>query len=398
MRIAFITTEYVTEDIYYGGLANYLYRISQALLKLGHEPEIFVSARQNQNLVHEGVTIHRIRKEQRLFNILDRLTFRRLTRSVQWLGQSLTLNRAVIKVHRRHPFSAVQCASYMATGVFRNRFIPTLIRISSYEPLWRKEYREDQSKWDHHLSIMLDRLALKKAEALYGPSHLLAEIVEKDIGRHVDTIESPFLLDVGIVNDRVFRDLLQNKRYLLFFGAVGLLKGVAVIAEIIEELLNQHEDLFFVFIGKDKGYEGNSMMEHLWISAGQNRGRVLYLGVMKHEYLYPILQNAHAVILPSLIDNLPNTCLESMALGKIVIGTRGASFDQLIEDGISGFLAERNSSASLLEKIQDVMALDALQRKLIGDCAREGISRLNPEHIAEQLVAYIEQVELRERA
>jgi len=344
MRIAFVTPEYVTEDTYYGGLANYLYRVSQALLKLGHEPEIFVAARQNESLVHDGVAIHRIRKERRLFNILDRLTFRRFTRSIQWLGQSWTLNRAVNKVHRHHPFSAVQCTSYMATGVLRNRAILTVIRVSSYELLWRQEYQEDRSGGEHHLSIILDRLALKRADSLYAPSRLLAQTIEKDSGRHIDVIESPFHLESWVLNDRIFHDLLSGKRYLLFFGAVGLLKGVAVIAEIIGDLLSQYEDLFFVFIGNDKGYQGNSMMEHLWSQAGQNRGRVLYLGVMHHEYLYPIVQNAHAVVLPSLIDNLPNTCLESMALGKIVIGTRGASFEQLIEDGISGFLAEKTAA------------------------------------------------------
>ena len=31
----------------------------------------------------------------------------------------------------------------------------------------------------------------------------------------------------------------------------------------------------------------------------------------------------HLVVLPSLIDNLPNACLEAMGLGKVVIGTTG---------------------------------------------------------------------------
>ncbi len=44
------------------------------------------------------------------------------------------------------------------------------------------------------------------------------------------------------------------------------------------------------------------------------------------------------LFLPSRIDNLTNTCIESMALGKVVIGTQGAIFEQLIEDGVNCFL------------------------------------------------------------
>ena len=50
--------------------------------------------------------------------------------------------------------------------------------------------------------------------------------------------------------------------------------------------------------------------------------------------------------LPSKVDNLPNTCLEAMALKRVVIGSRtAASFDQLISDGVNGFpgFADRRS-------------------------------------------------------
>jgi glycogen synthase len=208
-------------------------------------------------------------------------------------------------------------------------------------------------------------------------------------------MEPPFLFEPGPLNDEILRNRLSGKRYLLFFGAVGLLKGVAVIAEIIDELLCQYEGLFFVLIGQDKGYRGRPMMEHLWNRAGQNRQRVLHLGVIPHPCLYPILQNAHAVVLPSLIDNLPNTCLEAMALRRVVIGTRGASFEQLIEDGRSGFLAEKNSGPSLLEKIREAMALDDFARKAMGDCARERILKLSPERAATELIAFLERVSRR---
>jgi glycosyltransferase involved in cell wall biosynthesis len=38
------------------------------------------------------------------------------------------------------------------------------------------------------------------------------------------------------------------------------------------------------------------------------------------------------------VDNLPNTVIESLMLGIPVIGTRGASIDELVEPGVTGQL------------------------------------------------------------
>src|ERR1051326_7456438 len=51
-----------------------------------------------------------------------------------------------------------------------------------------------------------------------------------------------------------------------------------------------------------------------------------------------------SVVLPSLIDNLPNSCLEAMGLGRVVIGTKGTSFEELITDEANGFLIEQIGS------------------------------------------------------
>lgn len=138
-------------------------------------------------------------------------------------------------------------------------------------------------------------------------------------------IESPFVPFSGELDPAIYHEHLSTRRYLLFFGTVGLLKGVKCLAEILEPLLSRHKDLFFVFVGKEGRYGGRPMLEYVRAQAGEHDDRVLHFDRMSHASLYPIIDHAEAVVLPSRIDNFPNACIEAMSRGKIIVGTRGAS-------------------------------------------------------------------------
>jgi len=378
MRIAFVTPEYISENNFDGGLANHLGRVCPSLARLGHEVSVIVASDVRGTLTLDGVTVHRVAVHPSLRYLANRLTCWRLTTAVEWLLKSHALNRAVRRLHRRSPFDIVQYASYCATAFFRPGRLRAVVRISSYEPLRQEAYSLPDTP-DHRLMARLDLAAIRKADALFGPSRLIADVVAQEALRPVQVIEPPFSVESAGWDHRPYLDLLEGKRYLLFFGTLGVLKGVAVIAEAIEELLQRHPDLLVVFIGKDGGYHGRPMIQHVWEKAGAQRGRVISLGQMRHHQLYPILSRATAVLLPSLIDNLPNSCLEAMALQRVVIGTRGASFEQLIDDGESGFLCERGSAEGLLAAIERALWLTEQERSRIGERAAGRIGRLHPE-------------------
>ena len=77
-----------------------------------------------------------------------------------------------------------------------------------------------------------------------------------------------------------------------------------------------------------------------------------------------------------------------MAHGKVVVGTKGNSFEQLIKDEESGFLCESENPESLMETINKVVTLDDFQRKNIGERAKKRITKLRPEKVVTQLLSY----------
>ena len=78
------------------------------------------------------------------------------------------------------------------------------------------------------------------------------------------------------------------------------------------------------------------------------------------------------------MDNLPNSCLESMAHGRVVLGTYGTSFDQLIDSGVSGLLCNPDDPKSLLKIANEVIQMTDERRHDIGMKALDRIKRMNP--------------------
>jgi glycosyltransferase involved in cell wall biosynthesis len=105
-----------------------------------------------------------------------------------------------------------------------------------------------------------------------------------------------------------------------------------------------------------------------------------------------MIQQAVAIILPSRIDNFPNTCLEAMYFGKIVVGTRGTSFEGIIEDGVSGFLCLPDNQESLLTVTRKVLGLSHEQRERISENAKIRVAKLSPERVVPKLIAFYESV------
>jgi glycosyltransferase involved in cell wall biosynthesis len=392
MRVAFISSEFVTESNYDGGLANYLHRAGVSLRTLGHEPHVIVASDRDESLDFDGIRVHRVDvRPGRLQRFAQRILHRyRPLLSVVWQG--FGLNRRLRQLHAKHPFDIAQFASYQATALFRPRAIPAVVRLSSLEPLWARAYERERGiiGLESMLRFVEER-SLETGGLLISPSHLLAATASDVTGRPVRVVESPFVPFAGELDATFHAEQLSTRRYVLFFGTIGLLKGVKCLAEILEPLFERHKDLYFVFVGKEACYLGRPMLEYVRARAGEYCDRVLHFDRMPHASLYPVIENAEAVVLPSRIDNFPNACVEAMSMGKVVVGTRGASFEQLIDDGVSGFLCEIDDRTSLLAAVERALATN--RAGAIGARARARLEDLSPEAAGAKLVeAYDEAI------
>jgi len=394
MRIAFLTTEYITESDFAGGLANYLHRVARSMMQRGHSVEVFTLSESDGQISYHGLPVNRIRENAYPFTFLDRLARYRFKRSLRFLARSYNIRKRVQERQTSRPFDIMQATSCYACGLFstfRNR-APLVTRVSSLEYIWERIYKRPLNL-DQRICEWLELLALRRSDAVYAPSHLLSTILTIEKNIKADCLRPPFSVETTTSDETVFRHYLSGHQYLLFYGTVGFLKGCEVLAHSLPRLLSKFSDLYFVFVGKvHRGPRGLTMIDYVRQQTGDFKDRILHLDVLPHSQLYRVIKGAKAVVLPSLIDNFPNTMLESMALGKVVIGTNGASFEELIDHGVSGILVEPHNAEALSEAMETVWAMSEKERTKIGRAAQAAVKSLAPEKACMELEHYFHRV------
>lgn len=145
---------------------------------------------------------------------------------------------------------------------------------------------------------------------------------------------------------------------LLFVGRLAPEKGLDVLLQALESLSEgQRSQLRLTVVG-----DGPLRAR---LEASTRRllpGQVKHLGWRPRDELPAIYVGSQVLVLPSLMEGMPNVMLEAMAAGLPVIATRVGGCPELVSDGENGLLVEPGSPPALAAAISAVLARkDSLQ-------------------------------------
>ncbi len=393
LRIAFATPEYVTEKHFDGGLANCVNRVARSLVQLGHDVHVVTLSLEDENQFdYDGVMVHRVMLGRR-WQMLNRLTRYSFPTALHWLNLSAQIVRKLKQLHRKEPFDLIQYPSYSSCGVFS---IPLLraahvVRASSFEPAWN-EVSGIKRTLDTLATERLQLLQYRLTRNVYAPSRAMQTTLAQKGGlRGVRLIRSPFYVETREWDVAVYEQFLKGKSYVLYFGRFQVAKGFHTLVQALPRFLDRYPDAYAVLVGRDMDTQlGSSMAAFARAECRQFADRLILLENLPHDQLYPVIEGARLVALPSLIDNSPNSCLEAMGLGKVVVGTHGASFEELIADGVNGYLVPPNDPAALAEKL--IAAWEDPKLNEMSAAAKQKMRDFAPEETVTTLLAYYAEV------
>jgi glycosyltransferase involved in cell wall biosynthesis len=140
--------------------------------------------------------------------------------------------------------------------------------------------------------------------------------------------------------------VLPNK-YFLFFGQLSEVNGFDWLCRALPLVFTDVPDFRLVVVGVGDFSKVNRILESL----GDLRSRILILYPVASELIESYVETADGVIVPSRVSNLPNTLLEALTLKRPVIGSNGASINELVVHNSNGLLVDIDDHQALAEAI-----------------------------------------------
>ncbi|MBM4309634.1 MAG: glycosyltransferase family 4 protein [Deltaproteobacteria bacterium] len=356
MRIAFITNEFIRETCTAGGLGSYLGRITRALCEAGHAVEVFVTSNnQSGTAVVNGIPVHRVRViaadsfvRKALNWVLVRLFKQLWSGPAAYLNNAWHLRRALHAREQQVDFDLVQSTNCGGCGLLIRRKKGRLhvMRMSSKRDLW---FAADGKQGAGFAAMsFLEKIAARRADRVYAPSRFLARECTEQWRIHTGVLRPPVFLDAAPADALPFA---LPGRFMIHFGSFAPRKGSTVLARALETVWEQAPDFAMVWCGS---FADSATRQECLRYFGAHAPKIMFAGTLEKDILYAVVQKSVAAVLPSRVDNLPNTVIESLLLGVPVIGTYNSSIDELVQHGITGLLVENNDASALAEALLSV--------------------------------------------
>jgi glycosyltransferase involved in cell wall biosynthesis len=195
--------------------------------------------------------------------------------------------------------------------------------------------------WPPDKSRKYVRAVFESAERCFFVSHHNQRLTEDQIGSpltNTSIVRNPFLVDSG----RPFSWPEQEKGFrLACVGRLYLLdKGQDVLLRVLAQKKWQNRKLQVSFFGKGINQEGlETLANKLEVRNVSFHGQSNDVqGIWNHH---------HALIMASRTEGLPLTLLEAMLCGRTAIVTDVGGNREVLEDGVTGFLAAAASESDL---------------------------------------------------
>ncbi|MCR4674809.1 MAG: glycosyltransferase, partial [Lachnospiraceae bacterium] len=154
----------------------------------------------------------------------------------------------------------------------------------------------------------------------------------------------------------------------LFVGRVMHEKGIAELLEAMKMLLSEGIKCHLDVLGWcEEDY--TTILEKY-----QEEGWLSYHGYQAN--VVPFIEKCHCLVLPSWHEGMANTNLECASSGRPVITTNIHGCLEAVDDGISGFLVEKQNATSLYNAMKKFCMLNYDERRKMGLFGRTRMEKI----------------------
>jgi len=175
----------------------------------------------------------------------------------------------------------------------------------------------------------------------------------------------------------------NGKVRLLFVGRFNAFKSVETLVEAAGRLKEMGiENFELQLVGEG---ERRAAVEKLVTEKKLTR-QVSLLGWVERDAIVERYRQADLFVTATTWEGMPNTVLEGMACGLPVVATRASGLEELVRDGLNGYLVNINDTVELADRMARLIT-NSFERQRMGKESRKiAEQEFAWEYIAEQYV------------
>lgn len=354
MKICYITKD-CKNELNLGGIATYIDNISNYLTQNGHEIHIICKAKtKTRTYQKNGITIHAIKPNlfwQSKNNIFSKIIPELIETTIfhfQIFNKFNYLNKKKkIDIVESEEGGGI---SLLLTFNNKNKIITRV--HTSWTDLKILNKKRNRGYW---LYKCLEYLQLIRSKRICANSKSMKKRVSKVFNIEENKIDYLYC-GINDIGEQIINNPIKiTGDYFLYYGSIERRKGIDMLIKVIPYILSKHSKYKFVFAGMINDLKEKKKIDSIIEKYPEN---VILLKKQNRSSILSIVKNAKGIILPSYWEAFGFTCLESLALGKIVIATKGSGFEEIIKDNNqNGILYAPYSFKELTRAIEKVINL-----------------------------------------
>lgn len=379
-----------------GGIATYIREVAIKLAILGMKVTVICASDDTESQVsyiEDGVNVVRLsggdfyisEAEPEGFTLLKKMRF--ITRFVSYRRRIREyIDRELEDV------SIIEVPEYGAEALFLYKLgIPLVIRFHTPSLLDRS-------------NAGLERLSLKNFYVYWiGWLELFVVKRVKNISSCSESMKKWFVEHVGVDERKIqviynpidplngYLEYKPSSNKIFFGGSVTKEKGIADLIEAVRMLRVNGIDVELGIAGKmgTFGWElANRCEQNGW-------DWCTFYGKIPREELMRHFQNVDIACFPSWWEAFGLVCTEAMSMGSVVLASSNSGFEEIITEGVNGFLVEPRNSKLLAEKIEKILALSPIEKaKIVYNAQRTVKERFSLDIIITKLNEYYDSIHI----
>lgn len=322
----------------------------------------------------------------------------KVVRHIAYFFKVLARARGCDVVYAQDPVS-VGLPAMLAAKILRKKFYLKVVGDYAWEQgVQRAEVTDDLDTFSREYAKysffvrLLKRIECRvalSADVIITPSEYLKTIIMNwgVPAQKIIVIYNGFNAPVLLDDKASLRKKLGVEGYaMLSIGRLVPWKGFATLIEMMPNLVKEIPDAHLFIIGE--GPFRNFLQ--LKIKQLALEDKVTLLGALSQEKLFEYIKASDMFVLNTSYEGFSHQLLEVMALGTPVVTTTAGGNIEIIEDSISGVLAEYNDRRVFERAIQKIHDDQFFAEKLVSD-AQKRVAEFSDERMLDDLVRILAQ-------